>query len=274
MATNQTKPTGPQFLMLDPRSLVVKAQVRTERNEKADKEFFAQVKADGAIYQPVQARMINGKPHLVAGHRRTEAAIAAELPLIPVYLSDVPDSDVLRRQMIENIHREGLSLLDTARGVKALHEGPDGGVASKTAALLGKSNGWVSKMLLVAGGDKANPGTATITQKLMAADKLGDLESAYMLTKLEELNPVAAQEVADNIDNETRASIKKRLQNVKPVKATTAGTPEEDDNEPLYRWMLKVIQAASVSRKDAPLQEAAVTMIQEWLGESEEPASM
>ena len=267
MATKQVKQAQPSFVMVDPKSLIVSKQVRVERNAKADAEFFAQVKADGAVFTPVNARMVGGKLHLVAGHRRTEAAIAGELPLIPVYVSDVPDSDVLRRQMIENIHREGLSLLDTARGVRSLHEGQGAAaVATKTAALLGKSNGWVSKMLIVAGGDKASPETSTITQKLMASDKLGDLESAYYLTKLEGINSVAAQEVADNIDNETRNSIKKRLASAKPLKGAAKNeTTEEEDNIPMYRWMLKTIEAAAVPRRDQPLQSAAAKMLTGWI---------
>ena len=257
----------------DPKSLVMKKQVRVERNEKADKEFFASVAKHG-VMTPVLVRIVNGAGEVVAGHRRTEAAIAAGLKSIPIKVSAIADSEVLTLQMIENIQREGLSLLDTAKGVKALHEGPGGGLATYTAERLGKSNGWVSKMLLVAGGDKANP-AATITQKLLTADKIGDLESAYMLTKLEEINPVAAQEVADNIENETRASIKRRLASAKPVR--TAGKQEaggaEEDNIPMYRWMLKVIQSATVSRKDAPLQEAAAQMLQEWI-DGDEPANM
>lgn len=270
MATKQSKVASAVLVMLDPKSLVVNKQVRTERNPKADAEFYASVKRDGAIFQPVQARMVGAKYHLVAGHRRTEAAVLAEFPTIPVYVSDVPDEDILRRQMIENIQREGLSLLDTARGVRDIHKAT-GGVVTKTAEALGKSNGWTSKMLIVSGEDKANPATATIAQKLLAADKIGDLESAYYLTKLQELNEVAAQEVADNIDNETRASIKRRLEKAKPL--VTAGKHETADGEgddiPMYRWMLKIIAAASVARKEAPLQEAAVAALKEWIGDEE-----
>jgi hypothetical protein len=189
------------------------------------------------------------------------------LETIPVYVENVKDSDILARQMIENIQREGLSLHDTAQGVKALHNGPGGGLASYTAEKLGKSNAWVSKMLLIAGGDKSNPG-ASITGKLLAADKIGDLESAYMLARLEGVNPIVAQEVADNIENETRATIKKRLASVKPGKAPTDDTDDtEEDTGPMWRWILKVVESASVSKRDQPLQAAALDMIREQLAE-------
>jgi len=251
----------------DPASLVRSKQVRVERNEKADKELLASVKKHGVL-TPVQARMVNGKLHVVAGHRRTEAAIAAGLKSIPVYVSDVADSEVLARQMIENIQREGLSLADTAKGVRSLHEGPGGGLASYTAERLGKSPGWVSKMLLVAGGEDISPESSSIARKLVQTDKIGDLETAYLLCKLEELNPIAAQEVADNIENETRASVKKKLQNTKRAKAPPAdGGDETEDMAPMWRWVRKIIKAASVSAKELPLQERALTMIDEQLAE-------
>lgn len=264
MATKAIK--GSTLTHADPASLVRLKQVRVERNEKADKELLASVKKHGVL-TPIQARMVGGKLTVVAGHRRTEAAIAAGLKTIPVYVTDVADPEVLTHQMIENIQREGLSLNDIAKGVKAMHEGPGGGLASYTAERLGKSAGWVSKMLLVAGGDKA-PGEGSIARKLVAADKVGDLETAYMLCKLEELNPVAAQEAADNIANETRASIKKRLQTTKRAKAPDGGNKkEEEDTGPMWRWIKKIVKAASVSAKELPLQEAAIEMIDAQLAE-------
>lgn len=266
MATKQY-PTS-----IDPKALVMRAQVRVDRNEKADAEFFESVKTQGVL-QPILVRPNGQKFEVIAGHRRTEAAIAAGLKSVPILVKAMTDGEARVAQMLENIQRENLSLGDTARGVVTLHK-EFGGTVSATAAKLSKSAGWVSKMLLVGGGEAANPATSTITRKLLDADKIGDLESAYMLTKLEEINPVAAQEVADNIDNETRASIKKRLQTAKPVKATPAGAESggEDDETPMYRWMLKVIEAASVSKKELPLQQQAIASLKEWIGDA--PADM
>lgn len=256
---------APSLQQVNPATLVRNKQVRVERNEKSDKELLASVKKHGVL-SPVQVRMVGGKLHVVAGHRRTEAAIAAGLKTIPVYVSDVADPEVLAHQMIENIQREGLSLADTARGVKDLHTGPGGGLASYTAERLGKSPGWVSKMLLVAGGEDV-PQDGSIARKLVQTDKIGDLETAYLLCKLEELNPVAAQEVADNIENETRASVKKKLQNTKRAKAPAdgGGDEETEDLGPMWRWIKKIVKGASVAAKELPLQEQALAMIDDQL---------
>ena len=261
-----TKVKTPVLVHLDPTKLVMNKQVRTEANEKADAELLASVKKHG-IMTPIQARMVGDKCHVIAGHRRTTAAIAASLATIPVYVTETADAEILALQMIENIQREGLSVLDTARGVRDLHNGPGGGLATYTAERLGKSNAWVSKNLLIAGGDKADTSAASIATKLLAADKIGDLESAYLLTKLEKINPIAAQEVADNIENETRATIKRRLQSAKPVKAPDNDEGEEEEAGPMWRWILKTVTAATVSKRDQPLQAAALAMIEEQLGE-------
>lgn len=260
-----TKSKAPVLVHLNPAVLVMNKQVRTEETAKADLELIASIKKHG-VMTPIQARLIGDKYHVISGHRRTACAIVAAAETIPVYVTDVADAEILARQMVENIQREGLSILDTARGVKELHTGPGGGLATYTAERLGKSNAWVSKMLLIAGGDKADTSSASIATKLLAADKIGDLESAYLLTKLEAINPIAAQEVADNIDNETRASIKKRLNSAKPVNAP-ADDESEDDTSPMWRWILKTVTAAAVSKRDQPLQAAAITMIEEQLGE-------
>lgn len=250
---------------VNPASLVRVKQVRTERNENADKELVSSVKKNGVL-MPVRCRLVNGKLTVVDGHRRVEAAIAAGLDSVPAYVAEVADSEVLAQQMIANIQRDDLTLNDIARGVKELHNGPGGGLASYTAERLGKSASWVSKMLLVAGGPDVPAASGTIARKLVATDKIGDLETAYLMCKLEELNPVAAQEVADNIANETRASIKKKLQTTKRGKAPSKETEEEtEDLGPMWRWIKKTIKAASVAARDLPLQEQALAMIDEQL---------
>lgn len=262
-----TKAKTPTLQHVDPATLQRVKQVRRDRNEKADKELTASVKKNGVL-MPVRVRMVSGKLTVVDGHRRTEAAIAAGLKSIPVYVAEVADAEVTAQQLIANIQREDLSLADVARSVREMHEGPGGGLASYTAERLGKSPAWVSKMLLVAGGDKA-PGDGNIARKLIAADKVGDLETAYLLCKLEELNPEAAQEVADNIENETRASVKRRLQTTKKAKAAPeqGGDDGAEDLAPMWKWLLKVAKSATVSAKDLPLQEQALETIKEQLAE-------
>jgi ParB family transcriptional regulator, chromosome partitioning protein len=262
------KTAQPTLQHLDPASLTMTDQVRKDRNEQADKELLASITKRGVL-QPVRARKVGDKLVIIDGHRRTEAAQAAKLETIPVYIvADQLSHDVLTDQMVANIQREDMSIKDTAEGVLKLYKGPGGGSATFVAEKLAKPNSWVSKMLVIAGHKKPAP----ITSRLLAADKVTDLEAAYMLAKIEDADPAAAEAIAKNIVNEDRASIKKKLASVKaPAQATKGGDAEEEtDYTEALQWALEVIRKATVSKKTAPLQALADEYLSEVVGEEAE----
>jgi ParB/RepB/Spo0J family partition protein len=166
------------LLQLHPGTLIHSPQVRT--NVGQDESFASLIESVRTlgVLQPILARKVGKEYHVLAGHRRTLAALAAELPTVPVYVSATPDEEVTARQLVENLHREGLSLKDTAAGVRALYD--EHHSARLVADMLGKSAPWVSKMLSLtaeAGG--------RITQSLIAQDAIPDLECAYLLSIIE-----------------------------------------------------------------------------------------
>ena len=263
-----TRTKAPSLLHLAPASLVMNKQVRTEFNEKADAELLESVKVSG-VMTPIQVRAVGDAYHVIAGHRRTAAAIAAGLETVPAYVRDVLEHDIIADQLVENIQRENMTLGDIARGLTAMHSAPGGGLASQVAKRLGKSPSWVSKMLLV-----GREGDHSVAGKLIRDDKVSDLELAYLLCKLEAKNAVAAQEVADNIENETRATVKRRLAEAKKLEADGGdgegegeGEGEDEDYAPLWQFILKTLKAATVAKRDEVLREAAVELIEAQLEE-------
>jgi len=73
------------------------------------------------LQQPVVVRLVAGRDHdekpayeLIIGERRLRASQAVGLKTIRAIVRDVSDDDLLRLAMVENIHREDLSLLDRA----------------------------------------------------------------------------------------------------------------------------------------------------------------
>lgn len=206
MAT-QSKEVG-TTVWIKPDRLVMSAQVRTAdiREDKSYKDFLASIKLHG-VMQPIIARKKGAEYHVIAGHRRTTAALDAELDKVPVYVSEVTDDELIARQLVENIQREDMTLADIADGVWRLYNGPADGVARIVAEMLGKSKAWVSKMLLLSAPGKAH----AVARSLMAKDKLHDIEVAYLICQVEELDRPSADTIAENIDTETRATIKARL---------------------------------------------------------------
>jgi ParB/RepB/Spo0J family partition protein len=173
-----------QLTYIKPADLVHSPQVRN--NAGQDPSFPALIESvrTFGVMQPILARVKNKAVHIVAGHRRTLAAIAAELPLVPVIIEQTPDDEVTARQLIENMHREGVSLKDTAAAVRALYD--EHHSARLVADMLGRSAPWVSKMLALTA-----EATAPITQQLIAQDAIPDLECAYMLAVIERRTSVA-----------------------------------------------------------------------------------
>lgn len=217
-------PTAGSLHWINPADLIISEQPRTEVNEKADRELCASIKLYG-VREPVLGHWEGEKPMLDAGHRRTAQAIVAEVPLIPVFMTEMADGERIAIQMIENIQRLDMSLADTSNGVWALYDGPAGGVASVVAEMLGKSKPWVSKMLLLAAPGRSH----TVARKLMAQDKLHDLEMAYTICRIEELSKGAANDIAENIATETRASLQKVLKSLMADKPDAGDDADPDD---------------------------------------------
>ncbi len=97
-------------------------QPRENFNEDELDEMVESIKTHGII-QPVTVRKIgHGKYQLIAGERRTRAAIRAGLKKIPAYIRLADDQAMLEMALIENIHRENLNAMEIAISYKRLVE--------------------------------------------------------------------------------------------------------------------------------------------------------
>lgn len=263
------KPAG-TLVHVDPRTLVMNKQVRTESDAKADDGLFESVKVNG-VQSPIQARKVGTELHVIAGHRRTAAAIRAELATIPVYVTDTADDDIRVNQLTENIQRLDMSLSDVSSAVWEIYTTSALGSAKQVAAILGKPKSWVSKMLTI--GDPGMNENNTVVRGLLANDAIPDLEMAYMLCRVEKLDKAVAQEIGKNIENETRATIKAKL------KALTKAHPEAgDDDEPpegqheapeldsaeaveIWTFVQRIVTEATVKPADMSTKAKALAVI-------------
>lgn len=98
-----------------------KNNYRRTFDKQALEELTESVRGKG-ILQPILVRPLNGNGNyeIVAGHRRFQAAIGAELKMVPAMVRDLSDEDALEIQVIENSHREDPNLIDEAEGFAAL----------------------------------------------------------------------------------------------------------------------------------------------------------
>ncbi|GAA4992121.1 ParB family chromosome partitioning protein [Nonomuraea thailandensis] len=97
---------------------------------------------------PEHGGRIGQEPYVILiGHRRRHAAELAGLVEVPV---EVRESAVASRRtaLIENLQRDGLAPLEEARGVRDLME-EENLSQREAAAVLGKSQGWISQRLVL-----------------------------------------------------------------------------------------------------------------------------
>lgn len=97
-------------------------QPRTKVNEEKLSELAASIKEKGII-QPVVVRQVGEEFELVAGERRLLAAKKLRWEEIPAVIAGkLSKEDMLELSLIENLQREDLNPIDTARGYKRLLE--------------------------------------------------------------------------------------------------------------------------------------------------------
>jgi ParB family chromosome partitioning protein len=98
---------------LDPRSLLVDVNIRTDA--RLDKEFVASIKDLGVLVPITAVRTAAGDVRVRFGHRRTLAAIEAELATVPVEIvgdeatDDAAQIERILTQHAENAHRAALT---------------------------------------------------------------------------------------------------------------------------------------------------------------------
>jgi len=96
-------------------------QPRTRFREEALEELARSIKASGII-QPLVVRTVGGRYQLIAGERRWRAAQRAGLTRVSAIVRQVSDELALEMTLVENIQREDLNAIETARAFERLME--------------------------------------------------------------------------------------------------------------------------------------------------------
>ncbi len=111
-------PSSPTELPVD-RIVPNPFQPRRHFDEAALRELADSIKSDGVI-QPVVVRPVGDHYELIAGERRWRATQLAGLTTVPVRVQDMADDRMLEVALIENIQREDLNPIETARAFQRL----------------------------------------------------------------------------------------------------------------------------------------------------------
>jgi len=106
---------------VDPRTLVPNPANprRTAAPKAMDEQLTASILAIGVI-QPPRVKDVDGSLVIIAGNRRTKAAIAAGLGTIDVLVCDADETDDAMRSISENLIRASMTSVDIWRATEAL----------------------------------------------------------------------------------------------------------------------------------------------------------
>jgi len=96
-------------------------QPRARFTQEALEELAASIREHGVI-QPVIVRPWGGRYQLVAGERRLRAAQRLGLPELPAIIRPYTDEQALEAALVENLQREDISVVETARAYQRLTE--------------------------------------------------------------------------------------------------------------------------------------------------------
>ena len=109
----EIKPNGIYHVPLD-EIILNPFQPRTDFDQDALRELSHSIKNQGII-QPITVRVLpSGDLQLISGERRVQASKLAGLDVIPAYVRNVEDENMLELALIENIQREDLNAIEIA----------------------------------------------------------------------------------------------------------------------------------------------------------------
>ena len=94
-------------------------QPRRTFNEESLQELAASIKEHGVI-QPIIAEKNGGDYYIIAGERRTRAALLAGLTRVPVIFREFDNGKKLEIALIENIQRENLNPIEEAKAYQEI----------------------------------------------------------------------------------------------------------------------------------------------------------
>src|SRR5689334_12352906 len=121
-------------------------QPRTRFDDKALDELAASLAEVGMLEPILVRRRAQGGFEIVAGERRWRAAQRAGLHDVPVFVRELSEGKAFEAALVENLQREDLNPLETARAYQRLLDEHEHSVES-ISKLIGKDRSTVSNAL-------------------------------------------------------------------------------------------------------------------------------
>ena len=122
--------------------------MRSVQSEQGFEELCLSIKEVGVLEPILVSPREDGKFEVVFGARRVKAALALGLAKIPAVVKKMDDEEILLARAIENLQREDVSAIDTARYIEKIMA-VRGCNQVEVAKMLHLSDGRVSQLLTI-----------------------------------------------------------------------------------------------------------------------------
>ncbi|MGP1445300.1 ParB/RepB/Spo0J family partition protein [Treponema sp.] len=213
---------------LDPRLLKPNPfQPRRTFNEESLQELAASIK-DHGIIQPIIVEKNGNEYYIIAGERRTRAAILAGLSRVPVIFREFDNSKKLEIALIENIQRENLNPIEEAKAYQEIMQ-LSGLNQEETAKRVGKSRSAVANAMRL----------LQLPDGMQAALEKGFLSAGHARAILSLVNPADQQILFTRITEQglsvreaemQAAQLKNGKRTEQKQPAQSAKPPADDDS--------------------------------------------
>ena len=152
-------------------------QPRRTFNEEGLQELAASIKEHGII-QPIIAEKNGDEYYIIAGERRTRAALLAGLTRVPVIFREFENSKKLEIALIENIQRENLNPIEEAKAYQEIMQLSNLN-QEETAKRVGKSRSAVANAMRL----------LQLPDEMQAALEKGSITAGHARAILSLVNP-------------------------------------------------------------------------------------
>jgi ParB family chromosome partitioning protein len=224
-----------------PRELPIEAiepnrdQPRKRFDEDRLRELAASIATQGIIQPIVVTPLPDRGPdqpryQILAGERRWRAAQLAGLHEVPVVIRDTPEADRLELALVENLQRDDLDPIETARAYEALMD-LHGYTQDDMATRVGKDRSTIANALRLLK-------LPTKVQELLIEGQLsmGHARALLGLERQAEMRELAAEIVRKGLSvRQTEAEVRRRSQPPKPE-------PEPDEDRKRHEIIVRDLE--------------------------------
>jgi ParB family chromosome partitioning protein len=152
-------------------------------------ELAQSIKIHGVI-QPILLTPRNGRFMIVAGERRFRASIIAQIKTLPAIIKEFDDKEVKEIALLENIQRQDLNPIETARALKELQD-TYGWTQESLADRLGKSRPVIANTLRL----------LTLCPEVIDLIEKGKLSAGHARSLVVVTNPEVQLKLANQVIN-------------------------------------------------------------------------